>query len=68
MEELTLEAMIAVRGGILAVGNTEAQANLLVEPGSQVTVTPEALVTQPGVAVVQPGLVMQQAVASAGNI
>jgi hypothetical protein len=68
MEMLTLEAMIAVRGGILAVGNTEVQTNLLADPGSRVTVTPAALVTQPGVAIVQPGLVAQQAVASAGNL
>jgi hypothetical protein len=61
MEMLTLEAMIAVRGGILAVGNTEVQTNLLADPGSRVTVTPAALVTQPG-------LVAQQAVASAGNL
>jgi hypothetical protein len=37
MEELTLEAMIKMRGGdVLAVGNSDTQANLLAQPGSTV--------------------------------
>ena len=69
MEELSLEAMMEIRGGdILAVGNSETQANLLAQSGSTVTVTPDALATTPGLAIVQTGLVVQQATSSAGNV